>query len=213
MEAARREAMDVDKLLTEQLAEFARQAFAATVDVEAGLASPAEHDIERLLERLHAAIDRMDAVGGGSTAARVHVSRFRAIAHEKQVDWNKASSAARQRREHQQLLRSTDKLLNKQDNQAGGESAKLLYERERAGIHNSMRAMEENIGQALGIQDALRAQSERLRGAGSGLLAMSENIPGVNVLIKAAGKKKTRDNMIVATAIATGLCLMFWWVL
>jgi hypothetical protein len=213
MEASRREATECDKLLAEKLKDYARQTF----DVESGALQQqqqqaSESEIARLFDRLGAAIERMEQVGGNSTAGRAHVARFRAICHEHQVDWNKASSAARHAREHQALLKSTERLMSKEKDTTA-DATRALYESEQRGIRSSMRLMEENISHAMGVQDALKAQAERLRGAGQGLASMGENIPGINVLIRAAGKKKTRDNMIVATVIATCLCLTFWWVL
>jgi len=205
MDAARRDAGETEKLLSEKLGVFAR----ATFDEETGSSVASEQEIEKLLERLSAAIDRLEAVGGHSAAGRAHIARFRAIAHEKQVDWSKASSAAKQKRERQQLLKSTEKLMGK-DKDTTSENAKALYEKEMRGIQNSRAAMDNNINLAMSVQDALKAQADKLRGGAQGLMSMGENIPGVNVLIKAAGKKKTRDNMIVATAISACLCVMFW---
>ena len=124
MDAARRDAGETEKLLSEKLGVFAR----ATFDEETGSSVASEQEIEKLLERLSAAIDRLEAVGGHSAAGRAHIARFRAIAHEKQVDWSKASSAAKQKRERQQLLKSTEKLMGK-DKDTTSENAKALYEK------------------------------------------------------------------------------------
>lgn len=172
-----------------------------------------EQEVSSLLDRVSHHIERMESMGSAanqSVAWKAQISRLRDVLNSSTAEFRKTREKIKHREESQELLRNAKAELGGVGLGEQNEEDRL-YEQEREGIHSSMRMMDESIGKALALQDTLRLQSNRLRRATAGLSNMAESIPGINQLIKAAGRKKTRDNMIVAAFVAMFVCFTLWW--
>lgn len=219
MQAAKKEARDLEHMLTLAVNDYLRSnvyAPAGEVDVEEQTQTRAhtlklEREVESLLDRASHHVERMEAMGSAanqSAAWKAQISRLRDARNSSQLEFKKTRDRIKHREESRELLRNAKAELG---GGSGPGEEERLYEQEREGIHSSMRMMDESIGKAMALQDTLRQQTHRLRRATAGLTNMAESIPGINHLIKAAGRKKTRDNLIVAVVIALFVCVTIWW--
>lgn len=96
---------------------------------------------------------------------------------------------------------------------AEGLSANELFHRERNAINSSMRGIDSSIAQAIAIKECNTKSNRDIEKCWWRLSQISQAFPSVNDLIKAIGKRKTRDNMIVASAI--GICtiiIIYMWI-
>lgn len=221
MQAARKDARELEQALTTALEEYLRFDYASHIAVEGGDIEQGggklqhlENQVAALIDKLQSHIDKMEGMGSmsnQSVAWKAQIARLRTFLQSSQADFKRTREAVQRRLESAALLRAARERTDHGDE--GDEAAQRLYEKEREGIHSSMRMMDENIGRALAVQDAIKAQRERIRRATSQLVNMAESIPGINTIIAAASRKKVRDNMIVAAAIAFFVCLTLWWML
>jgi len=220
MQAARKDARELEQALTQALEEYLRVDQASLggsglgADPEQGGAKlqRLENAVADLIDKLHAHIERMEGMGSASNqsvAWKAQISRLRQFLQSSQADFRRTREALRHKMESAALLQSARERTNFSEDDVH----QRLYEKEREGIHSSMKMMDENIGRAIAVQDAIRSQRERIRHATGRLMNMAESIPGINQLVAAATRKKTRDNMIVAAAIAFFLCLTLWWII
>ena len=138
---------------------------------------------------------------------RAQAANLRATLVDKKREFSVARESVKRKRESAALLKAA---RTKAEKDATAES---LLQREKAGLSAAHRAMDENIDRVVAVQDSLRSQGDRIRGASTRLLEMGQNIPGINTLITAATRKKTRDNMIVAASVAVGLCMTLLFIL
>ncbi|KAH9249695.1 hypothetical protein BASA81_012491 [Batrachochytrium salamandrivorans] len=223
MQAAKKEARDLEHMLTLAVNDYLRSnvyssAAVGEVDLEEQTQTRAhslklEREVESLLDRASHHVERMEAMGSAanqSAAWKAQISRLRDARNSSQLEFKKTRDRIKHREESRELLRNAKAELGGGSTNGVGEEERL-YDQEREGIHSSMRMMDESIGKAMALQDTLRQQTHRLRRATAGLTNMAESIPGINHLIKAAGRKKTRDNLIVAVVIALLVCLTIWW--
>ena len=219
MQAARKDARELEQALTTALEEYLRFDYASHIasegaDLESGggKLQVLENAVANLLEKLQSHVDKMESMGSTSNQSvpwKAQITRLRTVLQSSQADFRRTKEQVRQRLESAALLREARQRPN------GGEddSAERLYEKEQEGIYSSSRMMDDNIGRALAIQERLKAQRERIRRATGQLMNMAESIPGINTIISAASRKKLRDNMVVASAIGFFTCLTIWWML
>jgi DNA repair exonuclease SbcCD ATPase subunit len=219
MQAARKDARELEQSLTHALEEYLRFDYSSHItatggDLEqgGGKLQKLENNVADLIEKLHGQIERMESMGSTSnqsTTWKAQISRLRQFLQSSQADFKRTREAVTHRQESAALLQAARERTDYTEEDAH----QRLYEKEREGIHSSMKMMDDSIGKALAVQDAIKSQRDRIRRATSRLANMAESIPGINQLIAAASRKKVRDNLIVATAIAFFICLTLWWML
>ena len=222
MQAARKDARELEQGLTTALEEYLRFDYVSHIanegaDLEqgGGRLQQLENAVAGLIDKLQTHIDRMEGMGSTtnqSVAWKAQISRLRTVLQSSQADFKRTRDAVRARMESAALLRDARERTNYGEDE-GEEAAQRLYEKEREGIHSSMRIMDDAIGRALAVQDAIKAQRERIKRATSQLGNMAESIPGINTLIAAASRKKIKDNLIVAIVIALFVCFTIWWMI
>jgi len=216
MQAARKDARELEQGLTHALEEYLRFDFAthlaSTGDIEqgGGKLSRLENAVADLIEKLSMQIDKMEAMGSSTSQSvtwKAQIQRLRAFLQSSQADFKKTRDMLKARQESAALLQESPYRTSFGED----DPYQRLYEKERAGINSSMRMIDENIGRALAIHGPITSQGKRIRRATSRLRNVVESIPGINQLIFAASRKEIRDNIIVATAITMCICLILWW--
>jgi hypothetical protein len=222
MQSARKDARELEQQLTHALEEYLRFDYSNAIssqgtDIEQGNSGTTkllklESNVSDLIDKLSAQIDRMENMGNVSTQSvtwKAQISRLKTFLTSSQADFKRTREQIKSKLESAQLLYQAK--MRKNDLDEEEDPSQRLYEKEREGIHTSMRMMDENIGRALAVQDAIKSQRERIRRATNRLANMADSIPGINQLIQAASRKKIKDNMIVAAAIAFFICVTLWW--
>ena len=181
---------------------------AADYDPEADACATgdAERDADALLGRMQALAERLEAGAQTTAVTRAQAHNLRTTLTEKRREFSRLRDAMKRRRESALLLRSARSTAERDT------TAEALLARERIAIRGASQTMDENIERAVAVQDAIRSQLERLSGASASLVRLGEGVPGINTLISAASRKRTRDNLLVAASVAVGLCVTFWWV-
>lgn len=218
MQTARKEAQAIEQSLTRALEDYVRcDLEPGAVDVEAGggKAQKLETEVSSLLDRLSLHIDKMEGIGNASSKSvswKAQISRSRGILQSTQTEFRKTRDGMRQRQEKAQLLQAAQERINAEsDNSLEGQ--RRLYDREREHIDASSQSIQESIFVAQNVKNALLDQQDRMRRGLQGLQGMAEKLPSANDLIRAATRKKLKDNIIVAVAIAVAVCFIFWWIM
>lgn len=172
-------------------------------------------DISRTISAMSDLINNRMSPASEKTGRSQHillVKRYREILFDCSADFQKTSAAVARRREAMELF-------TKKDGSMGGgmgrdgvdlETEQLL--RERNSIGSSLRAASSVIGQAEEIRGDLRNQGSSLRGTNSTIAAIAGNVPGINHLIDAIRRKRSRDDMIVSGVIAACILFTLWYV-
>lgn len=164
-----------------------------------------QQEIQRLLTHLQDLISgRLPTVASGPSQQAV-VGRYREILLDLRSDFEKSKQTVRRATERKELLGTGPSSMSGSD--AGMDH--LL--RERNHINNSMNMASNVIGQADSIRSDLRFQGRSLRGAGTLLNQLTTNIPGLNHLVDQIRRRRSRDDKIVAGAIAGCIVFTLWY--
>ena len=216
MQVARKETRDLESSITVALNEYFRLDKEFYGDIEQGKGDfgklhRIEGEITTLLDKLSNHIYRMENMGGGNNQSwKASISAIKDFYRDSQLQFNKTRNLIRERQQKAELLQAAKQQA---DLDTEVDPHQRLYEKEADKIHSSMKMIDESLAVGMGIRESLQNQGQRISRVTTRLVTIAEGIPGINQVINAAGRKKTKDNLIVATAIATAVCFTFWWVL
>jgi hypothetical protein len=169
----------------------------------------AEREVELQLKKLHEAVERLAGCADRPATAHVQLQRLREIGVEQRQKFRASQNRLKQVRESEALRR-----VMQRDARAEGDGdrhAQELLMRERTSVLNSSRMAGEIINQAVEVHGELLAQRSGFSGTAGRLVDIGRQVPGLNTLIQRIENKRTRDNTIIAIAIAFGVCFMLWY--
>eukprot|EP00611_Tribonema_gayanum_P018767 TRINITY_DN3197_c0_g1_i1.p1 TRINITY_DN3197_c0_g1~~TRINITY_DN3197_c0_g1_i1.p1 ORF type:complete len:234 (-),score=51.24 TRINITY_DN3197_c0_g1_i1:62-763(-) len=174
---------------------------------EAGLAREVDHLLSQLTEML----DAMAAAPGLRTIPQQEqMKRYRVNLIDSRAEYNRASSAIQRHRDANELFRGRQARRHKAEG-ADADTDHLL--RESQYIGSSLRGASNVLGQAHEARESLRQQRETLSRTNATLGALTSAFPGIGRIVDQIGRRRTRDNMIVATVLALCICFTLWWLL
>lgn len=164
-------------------------------------------EIERTMAALGDLNERMSAIAKRTQSSQhtLLVKRYREILYDYNADYQKASQIMEKRRESSALF-SGAKMRN-HDNDTATEH--LL--RERNAINNSMKSAGNVLSQASEIKADLRNQRASLGSTMGYLSGIAANVPGLNQVMDAIRKKRSRDDMILSGVIASCILFTLWY--
>jgi len=136
------------------------------------------------------------------------VKRYREILFDCTADYKKTSAAVARKREVMELFGKSRE--GKKEAGEDPEMEQLL--RERNAIGNSMRTATNVLGQAEEIRADLRHQGSNLRGVAGRVQAIAGNVPGLNMLVDAIRRKRSRDDMVVSGVIVICILFTIWYI-
>lgn len=136
------------------------------------------------------------------------MKRYREILLDLRSDYDKSAQAVRRAKERHELL-SSGSGVAAQSGQSDPAMDHLL--RERNHISNSMSAAHQVIGQADAVRSDLYSQGRSLRGTSNLMQQLTTNIPGLNSLVDQIRRRRSRDDKIVASVIATCVVFTLWY--
>ena len=206
--------------LESKLAIFGGVVAKASGDLEGGASSTGgtlSTDIDNDLNEMNRTISLMRNDGHTDSRSNFVLRRFENVYSDYMSEYAKLSSRLQKARETSDLFQYKDGQGRAQTASGGGSGEggnatdKLL--RERSGISNSLKGVNEVIAQAYEAKDSLFSQRGALGGASQGLLGMVRSVPTFNKLVGALSKKKDRENLIVAVLISVLAIFTIWWVL
>jgi len=170
--------------------------------------SSLQPDLQRLIGRLQDLISgRLTSAAGNSPQQLAAVKRYREILLDLRSDYDKSLQAVRRSKERYELL--SDANIGSQSSQKDQAMEHLL--RERNHIANSMNAAQQVIGQADAVRSDLYSQGRSLRGTGALMQQLTTNIPGLNTLVDQIRRRRSRDDKIVASVIASCVVFTLWY--
>ena len=94
-------------------------------------------------------------------------------------------------------------------NNESSATSKLL--RERSGITNNMKGVNDVLESAYEAKSLLMSQRNTMSTTWTGLSGMMKNVPSFNQMINKITSKKHRENVIVYAVIAVLICFSLWW--
>lgn len=168
------------------------------------------NDIQRTLRSLSDLIQTKlspAAEQSGKSQHMLLVKRYREILFDLSSDFNKTSSTLQRKREQAELFSGA----NTQKGSDGTDPAMEQLLRERNSIQNSLNASNMVLNQAADIHGDLRNQGASLQASRSSLAKLTQNVPGLNQLVDAISKKRSRDDKIVAGTIAACIVFTLWY--
>jgi hypothetical protein len=170
-----------------------------------------EVEIQNYFENLNSTAEKMESLIPTTIPNTAFVRSLRDRLVDQMNDFKHMRESIKKRRDLKLLL-ATSTTGNNQNNEGDGDGMRWL-DRERRGIDQASRGVDESIGRAYAIKHALDSQTARLSNVSRTLVKFGEAIPGVNSIIRTTQNKKVRDNVIVGCAVASLTIMMFWWVL
>lgn len=174
------------------------------------------NDINRNLSQLSDLINtRMAPVAERSNKAQhtMLVKRYREIVFDCTADFKKTFAAVSRRRETMELFRGADLMAHAKKDKEETDPATEQLLRERSAIGNAMKSATSVLGQAAEISSNLKHQGQSLRGIGTKVTVIAQNVPGLNTLIENIRRKRNKDDMIVSGVIAFCILFTMWYVL
>jgi golgi SNAP receptor complex member 1 len=173
------------------------------------------HDIQRTLTTLQDLVNNQlqpAAERQGGPSASLLVKRYREILFDLSGDFEKSRQAHLRKVERARLLEGARTSLDSGSNGRDGADPGMDHlMRERNHIGNSMNAASAVISQATEIHSDLRNQGLSLGRVQSSMGRIAGNIPGINTLVESIRRRRSRDDMIVAGAIATCILFTLWY--
>ena len=178
-------------------------------------------DIQRTLSSLTDLIQTQMAPLTEKTGKSQHallVKRYREIVFDSTADFKKIHANMARRRETLELFRASSSPpssfnslinINNTENNNNNSEMDYLY-RERNAIGNSMRTASSVLGQAAQIHDNLRHQGQSLRSVGGTVVQMASNIPGLNYVMDAIRRRRSREDTILSLVIASCILFTLW---
>mmetsp|Transcript_9702 Transcript_9702/g.10437 ORF Transcript_9702/g.10437 Transcript_9702/m.10437 type:complete len:150 (+) Transcript_9702:203-652(+) len=133
------------------------------------------------------------------------IRRYYEIHFDYSTEFKNTSATVQRKRESIELMQSS-KFAKSADKDSS--VTKLL--KEKLSIANSMRDINEVISQAFEAKNTLNHQKAVLGNSGTGLNALTSNVPGIGKLIEGIQKKKYKESLTIALVIALILCFIVW---
>ena len=167
-----------------------------------------QHDIQRTLQALQDCIaSRLDPAATTSHQMLI-VKRYREILFDLTGDYQKAHQGWQRSQERMELFKGADRSKN---NGEGQDPAMDHLMRERNHIQNSLNGANQTLEQAFSIRADLAAQRSGLGRITSGVGTIVATIPGLNGLVDAIRRKRSRDDKILAGVIASCILFTLWY--
>ena len=222
-ERIRREARAIESSLEDKSQEFSRLAqnmhSDAMYDDENPLVESHEeqalaNEIENLLSALAECNEKMNSyivANGGRTANVALLQRYREILFDYSTEFKKTMSSIQRKRDSAELFSGARGGESKGDTSGDPGMDQLL--RERSAITSSLKSVSDVIGQGVEAKNRLMGQRQTLLGSGNTMSSVTAAIPGVNRVIEAIQRKKTRDNIVLALVISGCICFTLWWLI
>lgn len=179
-----------------------------TMNNEKEQAAALQHDIQRSLQALQDWIAiRLDPAAESSHQMLV-VKRYREILFDLTGDYQKAQQVWQRSQERMELFKGANRSNSGGDVQDPATESLL---RERNHIQNSLNGANQTLAQASAIRADLGQQRSSLGRVSSGIGSIVTNIPGINGLVEAIRRKRSRDDQILAGVIATCILFTLWY--
>jgi len=186
-------------------------------DVEGGMSSSHEEqalarDVDMDLTEMSESIDAMRAAGEGHNQQEV-IKRFHEVHFDYSSEYRKSTTIIHGKRESAELFRGAIATSTAAGVTPSGDDAavnRLL--RERSGIANSMRGVNDAISQALDAKGHLLGQRGMIGSSSLSLGGLVRSIPGFSKLVDGLSRKKFRENAVVAAFCGVLSCFTIWWI-
>ena len=170
-------------------------------------ATALQHDIQRSMQALQDWIaTRLDPAATTSHQMLV-VKRYREILFDLTGDYQKAQQVWQRSQQRMELFKGANRSNSGEIQDPAMES--LL--RERNHIQNSLNGASQTLAQAQSIRADLGAQRASLTRTMTGIGSIVTAIPGVNSLVDAIRRKRSRDDQILAGVIASCILFTLWY--
>ena len=171
-----------------------------------------QHDIQRSLQALQDWIATRLDPAVETSHQRLVVKRYREILFDLTGDFQKAQQVWQRSQERMELFKGANA------NGGGGPNSGNVDDpateslmRERGHIDKSLNGARETWEQASAVHRDLREQGRSLGRVQSGIGKIVSTIPGVNSLMEAIRRKRSRDDQILAGVIATCILFTLWY--
>lgn len=166
-----------------------------------------QHDIQRSMQALQDWIaTRLDPAAATSHQMLV-VKRYREILFDLTGDYQKAQQVWQRSQQRMELFKGADRSGSGEIQDPAMES--LL--RERGHIQNSLNGANQTLAQAQAIRSDLGAQRSGIMRSMTGIGTIVSTIPGLNTLVDAIRRKRSRDDKILAGVIASCILVTLWY--
>jgi golgi SNAP receptor complex member 1 len=136
------------------------------------------------------------------------VKRYREILFDLTGDYTKAHQGWQRSQERMELFKGADR---SKSNGEGQDPAMDHLMRERNHIQNSLNGANQTLEQAFSIRADLAAQRSGLGRITSGVGVIVSSIPGLNGLVDAIRRRRSRDDQILAGVIASCILFTLWY--
>jgi len=165
-------------------------------------------ELDRLIGRLSDLISGRLTAAASTSSQNAAVKRFREILLDLRSDYDKSQGNVRRARERRELLGG-----NNGRSGSGNENDPAMDHllRERNHITNSLNVASDVIGQADSVRQDLYGQGRSLRSTGALMQQIAGNVPGLNHLVDAIRRRRSRDDKIVAAVIASCVVFTLWY--
>ena len=164
-------------------------------------------DIDMDLNEMSECVNTMRSAATSNNHHEV-VKRYHEVHFDYNSEYQHVMSTLRGKRESAALFQGSSRSGAAPD-ESDSHTEKLL--RERSGIANSMKSVDEVIAQAFDAKSSLLGQRSTIGGASTGLASMFKNMPSFSKMVDSISKKKNRENMIIALVLGILLFFTLWW--
>lgn len=178
----------------------------STSHEEQALARDVDIDLTEMTE----CIDTMRSYAEDHNQQEV-LKRFHEVHFDYSSEYRKSTTIMHGKRESAQLFRGAGAGNTAAAGASGEDSAVNRLLRERSGIANSMRGVNEAISQAFDAKGHLLGQRGMLGTSSSSLGGLVRSIPGFTKLVDGLSRKKFRENAVVAAFCGVLVCFTIWW--
>lgn len=183
------------------------QANGANTDKEQ--AATLQHDIQRSLQALQDWIATRLDPAAETSHHRLVVKRYREILFDLTGDYQKAQQMWQRSQERMELFKGANR--SQSDGEVDDPAMQSLM-RERNHIQNSLNGAQQTLAQASAVRADLSQQRMSLGRVTTGISTIVGAVPGINGLIDAIRRKRSRDDKILAGVIATCIAFTLWYI-
>ena len=170
-------------------------------------ATALQHDIQRSMQALQDWIaTRLDPAATTSHQMLV-VKRYREILFDLTGDYQKAQQVWQRSQQRMELFKGANRSGSGEIKDPAMEN--LL--RERNHIQNSLNGASQTLAQAQSIRADLGQQRASLARTMTGIGSIVTSIPGINGLVDAIRRRRSRDDQILAGVIASCILFTLWY--
>merc|ERR1712157_115871 len=217
-DALRREATKLERHLEDRVAKYQQLAQRFTTGepqqnpLEEEEESMLSNDISRTISAMSDLVNNRMAPAAERTGRSQHtllVKRYREILFDCSTDFQKTSAAVMRRREALELFSGANSTTN---NNAETDPDMEHLLRERNAIASSLRMTSHIVEQAEEVNRDLKFQGTSLKGITGTVQRIAANVPGINHLVDAIKRKRSRDDMIISCVIAACILFTLWYV-